>query len=64
MGKGKIGYVPKDVVNELAQIKLNFNIDKDADAFKRMAEFSYTGRTLFTNLGYAFKTLKENNKRR
>lgn len=62
MTKGCLKYIPKEAVTELSDIKTNFGILKDADAFHKMAEFSSMGRNLFNNLGYSFhKDLKEIN---
>jgi hypothetical protein len=43
MIKGKIKYVPPNVLAELEVIKHNYNLDSDAHAFKKMAELSPIG---------------------
>jgi hypothetical protein len=44
MIKGKMQYIPANVFKELENIKAQNNINKNAEAFKNMAEFSELGR--------------------
>jgi len=42
-GKGKVKYVPPKVLIELNNIKATYNIDSDARAFEKLAEFAPIG---------------------
>jgi hypothetical protein len=50
--RGNYKYVPKELLEELESIKINFNIDKDSNAFRKMTEFSNIGRELSINLTF------------
>ena len=50
--RGQLKYLPKEVVEELNNIKINFNIDKDSNAFRKMVDFSEVGRELTINLNF------------
>ena len=51
MDKGKIGYFPKIVIKELEDIKMEYNLNKDGDALRLMANRSMAYRELKFNLG-------------
>ena len=44
MGKGKMAWVPRIVLDEITGIKKENGIPKDADALKEMAKYSRVGR--------------------
>lgn len=44
MIRGRIRYVPPSVLEEIMSIKQEDQIFKDADAFKKMREYSKVGR--------------------
>jgi hypothetical protein len=46
MVKGQYKYVPKEMVEELDRVKLNFNIERDNEGFKKIAENSRIGREI------------------
>ncbi len=52
MKRGKYSYVPREPLIELDELKIEFNLKRDAEAFKRMAEFSAMGRELARNLNF------------
>lgn len=50
--RGQYKYLPKEVLMELDNVKLNFNIDKDSNAFRKMVDFSEIGREITINLNF------------
>ena len=42
-GKGRVKYVPPKVLAELNNIKSTYNIESDARAFEKLAEFAPIG---------------------
>jgi hypothetical protein len=44
--KGRLKYIPGDTIEEWESIKRNLNISEDAEAFRKMADFSRIGRQL------------------
>jgi len=55
MPRGQLKYLPKEVLKELDNIKINFNIDKDSNAFRKMVDFSEVGREITINLSFERK---------
>ena len=51
--RGNLKYVPLEPLNELEELKLDLNITKDSEAFKRMAEFSAIGREVSRAFNFA-----------
>lgn len=54
MGKGKVGYIPENVFNEINNIKTSYNIPKQSDAFKKMSNLSQLGREVEKMSGYLY----------
>ena len=54
MKKGKLTYVPPDVFGELEIIKNNYNMNKQAEAFKKMSKLSKLGMEMEKISGYQF----------
>ena len=46
MNRGCYKYNPKELLDELNEVKINLKIDKDAEALRKIAEFSAIGRDL------------------
>lgn len=57
--KGQLKYLPKEVLEELNNIKINFNIDRDSNAFRKMVDFSEVGRELTINLNFERRRKKK-----
>ena len=55
MNKGQYKYIPKELIEELNNIKVSFNINKDADCFRTIAENSRIGREIRLTLEYKKK---------
>jgi hypothetical protein len=53
--RGELKYIPKELLEELDNIKINFNVPKDSNAFRKMVEFSEVGRELTINLNFERK---------
>lgn len=51
MVRGALKYNPKEVIEELDKIKRQFGIAKDADAYRKLVDFSEMGRELKIILG-------------
>jgi hypothetical protein len=57
--RGKIGYMPKEILIEMEGIKFNFKIDKDSEALKEMARYSNLGREIWEKLEYSKRKNKK-----
>jgi len=55
MTRGQLKYLPKEVIKELEDIKINFNVDKDSNAFRKMVDFAQIGRDITINLSFERK---------
>jgi hypothetical protein len=56
--RGQLKYIPKDVMRELQNIKIEFNINKDSDCLKRMAQRSDMIRELRFGINMNIKKRK------
>jgi hypothetical protein len=56
--RGALKYIPKDVMKELQNIKIEFNINKDSDCLKRMAQRSDMIRELRFGINMNIKRRK------
>lgn len=56
--RGNLKYVPKELLEELSKVRLNFNIDKDADGFREIAKNARIGREIRININFENKRRK------
>ena len=62
--KGKVKYVPPNVLQELENVKAERNFDSDADAFKDMVRYCEIGRELEKMRRSMFPLIERKGKRR
>jgi hypothetical protein len=55
MIRGQYKYIPRELIEELNNIKISYNINKDADCFRTIAENSRIGREIRLTLDYQKK---------
>lgn len=51
--RGRMKYIPKDILEELNVIKLNKNL-KDSEAFREMKKYSSVGREVERLMNFGF----------
>ena len=49
---GTYKYVPMEILEELERVKFNFKIDKDAEAFRKIAQNSRIGRDIQFSINF------------
>jgi hypothetical protein len=49
--RGAYKYIPADMLEEVTKVKEQFNIDRDADAFRKITDLSAMSRELRFVLG-------------
>jgi hypothetical protein len=64
MSKGKRPYVPPFTLEQLDNIKINYKMEKQCDAFKKMASLSQLGMEVEKMSGYYYIENKFNKKRK
>jgi uncharacterized surface anchored protein len=52
VNRGRLMYIPKELLDELEETQMNFSIDKKSNCFKVIAENSRIGRQIKINLNF------------
>ena len=64
MSKGAIKYIPKELIEEAERIRINNNILKDSEVFKRIAKNSKIGSDITSALDSGIGVLNNYMRRR
>ena len=51
--KGQIKYIPKELIEQLNETKIQFNIDEDAECFRVIAKNNKLAKELKFNLDFS-----------
>jgi hypothetical protein len=52
VNRGRLMYIPKELLDELEETQMNFQLDKKSNCFKIIAENSRIGRQIKINLNF------------
>jgi len=58
MAKGQLLYIPKELVDELNKLKVNWGVKSNADGFRRIAEDARVGREIRFSINFGTKRKK------